>query len=123
MSRLNEIGALATCVPLMLEAGYSARSLADFDDVHAALFSTWERLPPLPEVMNIAVDLQRRLFAAGKGRSAGTFDVLVAAHAIAHSSDDGPSVMVIHYDEDYDHLASVAPELQTAWIVPRGSIS
>lgn len=105
----------------MLESGFSARNMADHEAIFGSLFATWDTLVPVPELTAIAKDLQSRLFKANKGRAAGVFDILVAAHAV-HYSDAETQVTVVHYGEDYDHLASVAPELSTEWVVPRGSV-
>lgn len=106
----------------MLESGFSARSAAEHEELFATLFLGWDVLDPVPELTGVAMSLQHRLFAAGKGRAAGAFDLMVAAHAIHYSSSQ-VQVSVIHYDEDYDHLVSIAPELTAAWVVPRGSVS
>jgi predicted nucleic acid-binding protein len=121
LSALNEVGELATCLPLMLESGYSARSLREHDEIFESLFPAWRVLDPVPELSEVAVSLQRRLFEAGMGRAVGAFDLMVAAHAL-HYSDQSTQVTVVHYDEDYDHLVSVAPELSASWIVPRWGV-
>ena len=122
LSGLNEIGRLATCLPLMLESGYSARNHLDHTDVMWKLFGSFEKLIPAPELLDIALDLQGRLFEVGRGRSVGVADLMVAAHAI-HYSSEGSAVVVVHYDADYDYLIGIAPELHARWLVPRGSIA
>ena len=52
----------------------------------------------------------------------GTSVEEIAATAIQHSKGD-TQVVVVHYDTDFDHLASVEPRLATEWIVPRGSVA
>lgn len=49
-------------------------------------------------------------------RAAGAIDTLVAALAIEHGAT------VIHYDADYEHIASVEPRLSHEWVAPRGSL-
>ena len=121
MATLNMTGRLATCLPLMLGSGYSARNYQDHQDAMQKLFGPFDKLSPVPEVLEVAVDLQGRLFKAGIGRSVGVADLMVAAHAL-HYRRQGAAVTLVHYDADYDHLARVAPELHTQWLVPRGSL-
>ena len=121
-SVLSERGELATCLPTMLEAGYSARSAhAHSETMHFEQASKIV-LPPTSEDLPIALRLQGALFAAGMGRAVGVNDLQIAATAIQHSKG-GTQVVVVHYDTDFDHLASVEPRLATEWIVPRGSVA
>lgn len=117
---LRERGEIATCLPTLLEAGYSARSASD----HHTLIDLERRskivLFPAPEIADIALRLQSTLFDAGKGRSVGVSDLQIAATALHHSTDELP-VIVVHYDTDFDHLASVEPAFRAEWIVPPGT--
>jgi len=120
LAELNRAGALATCLPLMLEAGYSARSAQEHERI-MGVFGSWRILTAPLDLKGRAIRLQRLLFDAGKGRAAGAFDIEVAAYALSHSLSGQP-VVVVHYDEDYDHLHAVEPQLLTRWVVPRGSV-
>lgn len=116
-------GDIATCLPIALEAGFSARNAAD----HARIigFETGRAklmLPPAPEISTISFQLQADLFARGQGRAAGVSDLQIAATALHHAKVLGRTVTIVHYDSDFDALASVAPKLSTQWIVPRGSV-
>jgi predicted nucleic acid-binding protein len=122
LESLNEIGRLTTCAPLMLELGYTARSSAAHDEIAKELIARMDVLLLAPEMTAIAYDLQRRLFAASKGRAVGSFDLMVTAHVVHHTRETS-EVTIVHYDADYDHLASVAPELRCRWVVPRGSVA
>lgn len=119
--RLRERGDIATCLPTLLEAGYSARSAGD----HSQLLDLERRakifLAPDAEIAEIALRLQSALFAAGTGRAVGVSDLQIAATAIHHSKPKRP-VSVVHYDADFDRLAAVAPHLRTYWVVPRGAV-
>ena len=53
--------------------------------------------------------------ARGHHRGAGVIDLLTAAVAEHHG------VVVLHYDADFEHIASSTGQ-QRGWIVPRGSI-
>jgi predicted nucleic acid-binding protein len=117
---LRERGEIATCLPTLLEAGYSARSAAD----HHKLMELEQRskiiLPPAPEIATISVGLQSALFDAGMGRSVGVSDLQIAATALHYSTPERP-VVVVHYDSDFDHLAAVEPGFRAEWIVPPGT--
>jgi predicted nucleic acid-binding protein len=121
LAALLKHGPFASCLPQLLEQGYSARTAAEHelvvsDNLRRKLF-----LPPNPQVAEAAMDLQTKLFAEGQGRAVGVSDLHIAATALAHT---GPrqQVVVIHYDADFDALARVEPMLVTRWVVPRGSV-
>ncbi|MCL2464850.1 MAG: hypothetical protein FWF28_07250 [Micrococcales bacterium] len=100
--------------------GSSARNAADRERLLASVTAAGAELALTPEVGIWAMELQRRLWAAHIGRAVGVFDLLIAAHALAHSTES-LAVTVIHYDADYQHVADVEPSLRQAWIVPRGT--
>jgi predicted nucleic acid-binding protein len=87
---------LATCLPFLLEAGYSARSGHE----RSAMMVDLEKLPRVEidkDVEEAALDAQRRLADIGHHRPAPA-DVMIAA--CAHVAGMG----VLHYDSDYDLL-------------------
>ncbi|MGB4780003.1 PIN domain-containing protein [Microbacterium sp.] len=118
--RLRERGEIATCLPTLLEAGYSARSAAD----HQRLIDLESRakiiLPPHPGIIEVALRIQAALFTARIGRAVGVSDLQIAATALHHSSPARP-VSVVHYDADFDQVAGVEPGFRSQWIVPRGT--
>ena len=118
--RLLDEGSLGSCLPQLLEQGYSARNLAEHDAIVTDNLYGKVFLAPLPQIAEIAIGLQRKLFAAHRGRDVGVSDLQIAATALCHS-DDRQLVTVVHYDRDFDALAAVEPRLSTRWIVPRGS--
>lgn len=118
--RLLDSGVLAGCLPQLLEEGYSARSASDHATILSLNAEAKVFLPPVPAVAERAIELQRRLFAAGQGRAVGVSDLQIAATALVHS-DQHQQVIVVHYDSDFEHLAEVEPELRTRWIVPRST--
>lgn len=99
--RLMAAGLLATCVPLDLEAGYSATSGTDHQLTAAQRRELMVELPDTPEVATRAREIQAALAAAGQHRAAGSFDVLVAAYAMTYQAT------VLYHDRDYDIIASV----------------
>ena len=115
-------GELAGCLPQLLEEGYSSRSAADYARIRSANARAKVFLAPDAEVAHLALDLQRRLFDAGHGRAVGVSDLQIAATAIRHSTET-QRISVVHYDSDFEHIASVDPEFRHRWIVPRGSVA
>jgi predicted nucleic acid-binding protein len=95
-----------------LELGYSARSTAEWDLIAASLASF--SVDIAPHHLRRAGQVQRMLAARGlRGRKVP--DLIVAACAEDHG------LTVLHYDADFDHIASVTGQ-PTAWVVPAGSI-
>jgi predicted nucleic acid-binding protein len=110
-----EEGRLATCLPFLLEAGYSARSAPD----HGKLMRRLEHLPRLPvdeAVERVALDAQRELATVGHHRLAPT-DLVIAA--CAHLVGGG----VLHYDRDYDLIsAHTRLSFESVWLAKTGSL-
>lgn len=118
---LLSTGDLASCLPQLLEEGYSARSADEHRTLIDASAKAKVFLQPDAEVARLAVDLQRRLFAVGRGRSVGVSDLQIAATAIRNSTGN-QRVSVVHYDADFESVAAVEPLFSHRWIVPRSSI-
>ena len=97
---LANAGLLATCLPLDLEAGYSAASpsncmmAAQRRDLLIELANT-------PVVVIRAREIQAALAAKSQHRAAGTSDVVIAAFALVYSAT------IVHRDRDYDIIASI----------------
>lgn len=106
---------LATCLPFLLEAGYSARSGAE----RTAMMFDLARLPRIEidrEVADIALQAQRELADIGHHRLAPA-DLVIAA--CAHIAGMG----VLHYDGDYDLLAAhTGLAFESEWLAPAGSL-
>ncbi|WP_394771152.1 PIN domain-containing protein [Lacisediminihabitans sp.] len=102
------------CPPIALELGFSARTGSD----HSALMAQLAAFPECRDhpTNEEAMLIQNRLWNAGLVRSAGAMDSLIAAYAIKNEA------VLLHYDRDFDYIASVMPEFHAQWIVPRGSI-
>lgn len=108
-------GQIATCLPFLLEAGYSARSAED----HRRII---DRLGQLPQIaINSGVEssglqAQRELAAVGHHRMA-PIDIMIAA--CAHEAGAG----VLHYDRDYDLIAEhTSLRFESVWLAPAGSL-
>lgn len=106
---------VATCLPFLLEAGYSARSARD----HGDLMDELRALPLLridEEVEACAVQAQRQLARAGHHRLPPV-DLIVAAVAACHG------IGVLHYDADFDVIgAKTDLQFESVWLAPRGSL-
>ncbi len=110
---LLEAGLVARCTPTDLEAGYSARSLADFRRLREER-AAWPFLAIDQAVLDRAVEIQTLLAERGEHRSVPIADVLIAAAAAA------AGLVVLHYDRDYERIAEVTGQ-PVEWIVPAGT--
>lgn len=106
---------LATCLPFLLEAGYSARSGSD----RAAIMADLTRLPHVDidgEIEQVAMQAQRELAEIGHHRLAPA-DIVVAACAHTAGMD------VLHYDSDYDVLEKrTTLAFKSVWLAPPGTL-
>lgn len=106
---------IATCLPFLLEAGYSARSAADY-------LRIMDRLGRLPEIAidrkveSSVLQAQRELAIVGHHRMAPV-DIMIAA--CAHEAGAG----VLHYDRDYDLIAEhTSLSFESVWLAPAGTL-
>lgn len=109
-------GQVATCDMVRLELLHSARNIDEFRMTRTDL----DHLPDCPlstEQWRRALDVYEAL--AGEGgkhqRSVKHPDLLIAAAA------EAAGVAVLHYDEDYDRIATVTGQ-PTRWLAARGSL-
>jgi predicted nucleic acid-binding protein len=112
---LIERGLVASCALLDLEAGYSARSVEEYDQIMTdrRLLYSWVPMPD--DALSRVGHLQRLLVDAGTHRGVGLGDLLIAVTAQAHD------LTVLHYDHDFDLIAAVLP-VSVAWVVPAGTV-
>jgi predicted nucleic acid-binding protein len=97
-----EAGRIATCLPFLLEAGYSARHAREHDELI-------EQLSALPR-FDIDGDVEQH-------HRLPPVDLLVAATADRHG------LGVLHYDGDYDVIADKTElEFDSVWLAPRGKL-
>jgi predicted nucleic acid-binding protein len=110
-----ERGQVATCLPFLLEAGYSARNAGD----HGGLIDELLALPLLyidEGIERRAIDAQRQLAQVGHHRLPPV-DLILAAIADRHG------LGVLHYDGDFDLLRSKTDlDFESVWLVPRGKL-
>jgi predicted nucleic acid-binding protein len=111
-----EAGRIATSLPFMLEAGYSARDARE----HGELLAQLGALPRFPidhDVEQRALEVQSQLARVGHHRLPPV-DLLMAAVADRHG------LGVLHYDRDYDLLAEKTDlTFDSVWLAPRGSLA
>lgn len=114
LSPLIEAGHVATCGMVELEVLFSSRSAQDYARRGQQLRDGFESLAMPDEVWDRALRVQADLAAKGAHRGATLPDLLIAATAERHG------VTVLHYDHEYDLIASVTGQA-VRWVVPRGS--
>ncbi len=108
-------GLVATCSIVDLEVLYSARSPDSYRATHADRGLALELLAIEQPVLDRAAEVQAVLAERGEHRGASLPDLIIAAAA------ERASVTVLHYDADYDLIASVTGQ-PVDWVVPRGSL-
>ena len=96
-----------------LEIGYSPRNAAEWDELVGAL-DAFELVDTTAEHIQRARQVQR-LLAANSQRGRKIPDLLVAAAA------EQASCTVLHYDADFDLIASVTGQ-PCQWVVPPGTV-
>ena len=110
-----EEGRIATCLPFLLEAGYSARNARDHDALLADLMS----LPNISideRVEARAIEAQRQLARAGHHRLPPV-DLIISALADTHE------LGVLHYDHDFEIVREKTDLwFDSVWLARRGSI-
>ena len=106
---------IATCLPFLLEAGYSARSGPE----RSAMMADLAKLPRVEidkDIEAAALDAQRELADIGHHRLAPA-DLMIAA--CAHVAGMG----VLHYDGDYDLLVKhTTLRFESEWLTPPGTL-
>jgi predicted nucleic acid-binding protein len=108
-------GRIGICLPLALEAGYSARDIRGYDELSSRLLE----LPYFSfdaQVERRSIEAQGQLVRSGHHRLP-PIDLLVAA--VAERYELG----VLHYDSDYDVIAERTDlGFESRWLAPRGSL-
>jgi len=109
-------GQIATGPIVKLELLYSARDGSHFDQLAADLAQLRD-VPITRSVTNAALAAFRELAQIGPlhHRSISLPDLMISASA------QDAALGVLHYDEDFDVLATVL-EFESRWIAPRASV-
>jgi predicted nucleic acid-binding protein len=110
-----DAGDIAVCLPFLLEAGYSARNAAHHEELVCELLALpWAEVDPSVERRALAAEA--RLARTGHHRLPPV-DLLMAALADRHQLD------LLHYDADYDVIASKTDlAFRSVWLARRGSL-
>lgn len=108
-------GVVATCATLDIEALYSARSPAEYEQIRADRHIAYEYLPIDDEHWQRASAAQRELARTGRHRAVGIADLLTAVVAAEHR------LTVVHYDADFDIAAEVI-DFDHRWVAERGTL-
>ena len=106
-------GLVGTCPVIDLEILYSARTGSEHDHFRAQR-AAFEYFPMTDEIAQRAVEVQGLLAQRAQHRSVSIPDLLIAATAERYA------LTVLHYDGDYDRIASVTGQT-TEWVVPAGT--
>ena len=110
---LHERCLLAVCQPTEYEMVHSAR-----DSAEAMRISTWlhafDYLRTDDDTFTRALEVQRHALNAGFHRALSLPDLLIAAPAELNRRT------VLHYDGDFDMIASLTGQ-PTEWVVPPGT--
>lgn len=111
---LHNAGLLAVCGAVELEVLHSARSKSDAERIRDEMRGfDWLSTPD--EAWDRALDVQTRLIAVGNWKALSVADLVIAATA------ERSGATVLHYDGDYDMIASVTGQ-PTRWVVPAGTV-
>ena len=112
---LIEAGLVARCTPTDLEVGFTSPS----PDAHRQMREAragWPLATMDQAVLDRAVAVQDLLAERSQHRGAKIADLLIAAVA------EAGGLVVLHYDHDYDVIASVTGQT-TEWVVPAGRVA
>lgn len=108
-------GRIATCLPFLLEAGYSAQTAEDHR-INAARLERLTRVPIDRGVELAAQQAQHELAECGHHRLS-PIDLIIAA--CASRAQGG----VLHYDRDYDRiLEQTSLEFESVWLAEPGTL-
>jgi len=108
-------GRLGTCLPFLLEAGYSAQTAEDHR-INVARLKRLSHVPIDREVELSAQQAQRELAERGHHRLS-PIDLIIAACAARVQGG------VLHYDRDYDLiLERTSLDFESVWLAEPGTL-
>lgn len=108
-------GRMGTCLPFLLEAGYSAQTA----EVHRVNVARLERLShiPIDEGVELSAQQAQRELAERGHHRLSPVDLIIAA--CAAQADGG----VLHYDRDYDLiLEHTSLRFESVWLAEPGTL-
>ncbi len=115
LTRLGQLGVLATCVTVDLEVLYSARSPTEYRSIALRRLEGFTELAINSEIGDRARAVHAELAKTSQHRVAGVIDLITAATAEHYRAT------VLHYDADFDRIAERTNQ-PTRWVVPQGSV-
>ncbi len=110
---LSERGLLATCAAVEWEMAYSARNKPDMARIRF-LLRGFTHLYSGEDVFDRVLEIQSAALERGFHRALSLADLLIAATAERHRA------IVLHYDGDYDMIASITGQV-AQWVVDPGT--
>jgi predicted nucleic acid-binding protein len=114
LAPIIEAGEAATCAVIDLEVLFSARNGEEHEKIRQRRSLAYLSLPFTEEILQRAIAVQGELAKTGRHR-VPIPDLLIAA------SGEAAGLTVLHYDGDFDVIASVTGQ-PVEWVVPRGSV-
>lgn len=115
LTAILQEGAAATCLPLDLEDGRSARNFRDAMSIRTRRAELMTDLPGTEAVATRSRDIQLALTRRGYHRAASPVDLIVAATAAEYGAT------VLHYDRDFDLIADLGGT-RCEWVAPAGTL-
>ncbi len=108
-------GLVGTCATLDAEALYSARNLAEYEQIVTDRRAAYEHLPIDDDHWARAFQAQHVLARSGRHRAVGIADLLTATVAAEHR------LTIVHYDADFEIAAHVI-DFDHRWVAQRGAL-
>jgi predicted nucleic acid-binding protein len=114
LAPIIEAGEAATCAVIDLEVLFSAKNGEEHEKIRQRRSLAYLCVPFTEEILQRAIAVQGELAKTGRHR-VPIPDLLIAA------SGEASGLTVLHYDGDFDLIASVTGQ-PVEWVVPRGSV-
>ena len=114
LAPLIEAGEAATCDMVELEVLYSARNYEEYEKIRQRRAFAYYSVPVTEKTLKRAISIQSELARTGRHRIPIP-DLIIAAAA------EQADLTVLHYDHDYDTIASVTGQ-PVEWVAERGSL-
>ncbi|MEV4455607.1 PIN domain nuclease [Microbispora sp. NPDC049633] len=113
LDELSDRGLLATCAAIEWEMVYSARNKPDMARIRF-LLRGFNYLYCGDELFDRVLDVQSEALDRGFHRALSLADLIIAATAERHRA------VVLHYDGDFDMIASITGQ-PTRWVAEPGT--
>jgi predicted nucleic acid-binding protein len=114
LAPIIEAGEAASCALIDLEVLFSARNHYEHERIRSRRTLAYQDVPLTHEVFRRAISVQGELARRGQHRLPIP-DLIIAAAA------ESEGLVVLHYDSDFDRIASVTGQ-PVEWVVTRGSV-